>query len=80
MSSLRTIIDPIEVGCNINGTRHEHGDTYYRGCQICRCMMGVSHCETQSCPQLPCKQVTLADGGCCAVCVEENSAPIIEGQ
>ncbi|XP_044017973.1 protein kinase C-binding protein NELL1-like isoform X4 [Aphidius gifuensis] len=60
-----------QKSCRINGTVHEDGATWEKGCQQCSCVHGNIKCRPTPCAPVTCKHPVTKEGSCCPVCLKQ---------
>ncbi|XP_076294760.1 protein kinase C-binding protein NELL1 isoform X5 [Lasioglossum baleicum] len=58
-----------QKSCRANGTVHEDGATWEKGCQQCSCVHGEIECRPTPCAPVTCKHPVLPPGQCCPICL-----------
>lgn len=61
-----------EKSCRVNGTIHDDGATWEKGCQQCSCVHGEIKCKPTPCASVACKNPVVPAGKCCPVCLIDN--------
>lgn len=60
-----------EKSCRVNGTIHDDGATWEKGCQQCSCVHGEIKCKPTPCASVACKNPVVPAGKCCPVCLSK---------
>ncbi|XP_076644030.1 protein kinase C-binding protein NELL1 isoform X1 [Halictus rubicundus] len=60
-----------QKSCRANGTVHEDGATWEKGCQQCSCVHGEIECRPTPCAPVTCKHPVLPQGQCCPICLKQ---------
>ncbi|XP_011306410.1 protein kinase C-binding protein NELL1-like isoform X3 [Fopius arisanus] len=60
-----------QKSCRENGTVHDDGATWEKGCQLCSCVHGEIECRPIPCAPVTCKHPVKAEGQCCPVCLKQ---------
>lgn len=60
-----------QKSCRVNGTVHEDGATWEKGCQQCSCVHGEIECRPTPCAPVTCKNPVVPQGECCPICLSE---------
>ncbi|XP_014616550.1 PREDICTED: protein kinase C-binding protein NELL1-like isoform X3 [Polistes canadensis] len=60
-----------QKSCRVNGTVHEDGATWEKGCQQCSCVHGEIECRPTPCAPVPCKYPVIPPGQCCSICLKQ---------
>ncbi|XP_076294757.1 protein kinase C-binding protein NELL1 isoform X2 [Lasioglossum baleicum] len=60
-----------QKSCRANGTVHEDGATWEKGCQQCSCVHGEIECRPTPCAPVTCKHPVLPPGQCCPICLKQ---------
>ncbi|XP_078036640.1 protein kinase C-binding protein NELL1 isoform X2 [Augochlora pura] len=60
-----------QKSCRANGTVHEDGATWEKGCQQCSCVHGEIECRPTPCAPVTCKHPVLSPGQCCPICLKQ---------
>ncbi|XP_072749694.1 protein kinase C-binding protein NELL1 isoform X3 [Anoplolepis gracilipes] len=60
-----------QKSCRTNGTVHEDGATWDKGCQQCSCVHGNIECRPMSCAPTTCKHPVIPKGQCCPMCLKQ---------
>ncbi|CAL7939004.1 unnamed protein product [Xylocopa violacea] len=58
-----------QKSCRANGTVHEDGATWDKGCQQCSCVHGEIECRPTPCAPVTCKNPVIPQGQCCPICL-----------
>nr|XP_034181763.1 protein kinase C-binding protein NELL1-like isoform X6 [Osmia lignaria] len=58
-----------QKSCRANGTVHEDGATWEKGCQQCSCVHGEIECRPTPCAAVTCKNPVIPQGQCCPICL-----------
>ncbi|KAL0128224.1 hypothetical protein PUN28_003463 [Cardiocondyla obscurior] len=60
-----------QKSCRVNGTVHEDGATWVKGCQHCSCVHGEIECRPTPCAPVACKNPVIPEGQCCPICLRQ---------
>ncbi|XP_076682026.1 protein kinase C-binding protein NELL1 isoform X3 [Andrena cerasifolii] len=60
-----------QKSCRANGTVHEDGATWEKGCQQCSCVHGEIECRPTPCAPVTCKNPVIPQGQCCPICLKQ---------
>ncbi|XP_076396460.1 protein kinase C-binding protein NELL1 isoform X5 [Megachile rotundata] len=60
-----------QKACRANGTVHEDGATWEKGCQQCSCVHGEIECRPTPCAAVTCKNPVIPQGQCCPICLKQ---------
>ncbi|XP_034181764.2 protein kinase C-binding protein NELL1 isoform X7 [Osmia lignaria lignaria] len=60
-----------QKSCRANGTVHEDGATWEKGCQQCSCVHGEIECRPTPCAAVTCKNPVIPQGQCCPICLKQ---------
>ncbi|XP_070164643.1 protein kinase C-binding protein NELL1 isoform X2 [Polyergus mexicanus] len=60
-----------QKSCRANGTVHEDGATWEKGCQQCSCVHGNIECRPTPCAPATCKHPVIPKGQCCPICLKQ---------
>ncbi|XP_050490678.1 protein kinase C-binding protein NELL1-like isoform X2 [Bombus huntii] len=60
-----------QKSCRANGTVHEDGATWEKGCQQCSCVHGEIECRPTPCAPVTCKNPVISQGQCCPTCLKQ---------
>ncbi|XP_076224435.1 protein kinase C-binding protein NELL1 isoform X4 [Nomia melanderi] len=60
-----------QKSCRANGTVHEDGATWEKGCQQCSCVHGEIACRPTPCAPVTCKHPVIPQGQCCPICLKQ---------
>nr|XP_012216966.1 PREDICTED: protein kinase C-binding protein NELL1-like isoform X2 [Linepithema humile] len=60
-----------QKSCRVNGTVHDDGATWEKGCQQCSCVHGEIECRKTPCATVTCKYPTTPEGQCCPICLRQ---------
>ncbi|XP_034938138.1 protein kinase C-binding protein NELL1-like isoform X2 [Chelonus insularis] len=60
-----------QKSCSANGTTHEDGSTWEKGCERCSCVHGEIECKPTPCAPVNCKHPVIPQGQCCPICLKE---------
>ncbi|XP_017893222.2 LOW QUALITY PROTEIN: protein kinase C-binding protein NELL1-like [Ceratina calcarata] len=60
-----------QKSCRANGTVHEDGATWEKGCQQCSCVHGEIECRPTPCAPATCKNPVIPQGQCCPICLKQ---------
>ncbi|CAK9811589.1 Protein kinase C-binding protein NELL1 [Anthophora plagiata] len=60
-----------QKSCRANGTVHEDGATWEKGCQQCSCVHGEIECRPTPCAPVTCKNPVVPSGQCCPICLKQ---------
>lgn len=60
-----------QKSCRANGTVHEDGATWEKGCQQCSCVHGEIECRPTPCAPVTCKNPVIPQGQCCPICLSK---------
>ncbi|KOC65305.1 Protein kinase C-binding protein NELL1, partial [Habropoda laboriosa] len=60
-----------QKSCRANGTVHEDGATWEKGCQQCSCVHGEIECRPTPCAPVTCKNPVIPPGQCCPICLKQ---------
>ncbi|XP_076249643.1 protein kinase C-binding protein NELL1 [Calliopsis andreniformis] len=60
-----------QKSCRVNGTVHEDGATWEKGCQQCSCVHGEIECRPTPCAPVTCKNPVILQGQCCPTCLKQ---------
>ncbi|XP_029165658.1 protein kinase C-binding protein NELL1-like [Nylanderia fulva] len=60
-----------QKSCRANGTVHEDGATWEKGCQQCSCIHGSIECRPLFCAPANCKHPVIPKGECCPTCLKQ---------
>ncbi|XP_015593375.1 protein kinase C-binding protein NELL1 isoform X3 [Cephus cinctus] len=60
-----------QKACRVNGTVHDDGATWEKGCQQCSCVHGEIECRPTPCVPVTCKNPVLPENQCCPICLKQ---------
>nr|XP_050857702.1 protein kinase C-binding protein NELL1-like isoform X4 [Vespula vulgaris] len=60
-----------QKSCRANGTVHEDGATWEKGCQQCSCVHGEIECRPTPCAPVTCKNPVIPQEQCCPICLKQ---------
>ncbi|KYN34519.1 Protein kinase C-binding protein NELL1 [Trachymyrmex septentrionalis] len=60
-----------QKSCRVNGTIHDDGESWSKGCQHCSCLHGEVECKPTFCPPVTCKNPIIPEGQCCPICLRQ---------
>ncbi|RLU24290.1 hypothetical protein DMN91_002378 [Ooceraea biroi] len=60
-----------QKSCRANGTVHEDGAIWEKGCQQCSCIHGEVECRPTPCSPVTCKNPVIRKGECCPSCLKQ---------
>ncbi|KYM83336.1 Protein kinase C-binding protein NELL1 [Atta colombica] len=60
-----------QKSCRVNGTIHDDGESWSKGCQHCSCLHGEVECKPTFCTPVTCKNPIIPEGQCCPICLRQ---------
>ncbi|XP_018301700.1 protein kinase C-binding protein NELL1 [Mycetomoellerius zeteki] len=60
-----------QKSCRVNGTIHDDGESWSKGCQHCSCLHGEVECKPTLCTPVICKNPIIPEGQCCPICLRQ---------